>query len=81
MVKENYGTPLMRRLVNEARTLGIKVNANRDLDGIWTIIHEGEEYIIPKKGGAAAACWCVRGMILNAMHQISVINLMHTNKL
>lgn len=72
--KESYGAPLMRKLVLEAQSLHIKVSANRDLmSKLWVVQHDGTSHIFPTCAGAAGACWFVRGMIVNAKNQISVM--------
>jgi len=78
MEKESYGSPLMKKLITEAQFLGVKVVANLDImDSLWHVEdHNDEVHILPS---AAAACWFVRGMILNAQNQISVLyNAMDT---
>jgi len=78
MEKENYGSPLMKKLITQAQFLGVKVVANLDImDSLWHVEdHNDEVHILPT---AAAACWFVKGMILNAQNQISVLyNAMDT---
>jgi hypothetical protein len=74
MEKESYGAPLMKKLILEAQSLGIKVSANRDLmTGLWVVVHDGSAYTFPTKAGVSAACWFIRGMTINAQNQISVM--------
>ncbi len=72
-MQENYGAPLMKKLVLEAQSLGIKVSAGRDLmTSLWVVLHDGTNHIFPTKAGAAGACWFLKGMIANAKHQMLV---------
>ena len=71
--KETYGAPLMKKLIIEAQSLGIKVSANRDImTTLWNVVHDGAIYTFPACAGAAGACWFVKGMLVNAKNQISV---------
>jgi len=82
MEKENYGTPLMKKLILEAQSLGIKVSAGRDImTSLWVVVHDGSNYVFPRKAGVSAACWFIKGMILNAQNQISVMMAVQNTKL
>jgi len=68
--KENYGTPLLRNLVKEAGNLGLVVSFYKDMEGKYIIIYKSLEYVLPRKAGAASACWFLRGLISMAKSQL-----------
>jgi len=68
---ESYGTPMAKQLIEDARSMNVNLSANRDLDGIWTVIHEGIQYTIPRKAGAAGACWFLKGIVAQAKSSLS----------
>jgi hypothetical protein len=58
--KVNYGRPLMRKLVAQAKNLGISVDFHIDADGRYVVKTSRDIYVPPT---AAAACHLVMGMI------------------
>jgi len=80
-LKENYGTPLMRKLVGEAQSMGIVVSFYSDMEGKYIVIHNSKEYVFPTKAGAAAVVWFLRGLNEMAKSQISSLMAAHNTKL
>ena len=79
--KENYGAPLLRKLVKEANGIGIAVSFWKDMEGKYVVTLEHDEFVCPKNGSIAMACWFVRGMITAHVANISVVMTAHNNKL
>ena len=73
-IKENYGAPLLRKLVEEANGLGIAVSFWKDMEGKYILTLEHDEFICPKNGSISMACWFVRGMI--TVHNADISALM-----
>lgn len=69
-IKENYGTPLLRGLIRDAYSLGIRMSFYNDMEGKYVVIFNSAEYVFPKKAGAAGACWFVRGIVDMAKTQM-----------
>jgi len=58
MEKENYGSPLMKKLITQAQFLGVKVVANLDImDSLWHVEdHNDEVHILPTQCAKSNLC-------------------------
>ena len=75
MEKENYGRPLLRKLVIEALSLGMDFSFVRDMDANFIIMHKHQNFTVDEyhPPTAAAACWLLKGAIAAAKSEISAL--------
>jgi len=70
-IKENYGTPLMDKLVSEATSIGVRLSYWKDMDRKYIVIFNSMEYVMPKGISASACCWFMRGLVEMAKSQLA----------